>query len=112
MQSHVDQRVDLLDGVAGALRLGPADVGLAVDDLALQVGLVDHVELDDADGAHPGGGQVQQRGRAQPARADDQHAGVLEPLLPVDAEVGDDQMPAVARDLFARELGGWVDQRR
>ena len=84
----------------------------AVDDLALQVGLVDHVELDDADGADAGGGEVQQRRRAQPARADDQHLGVLQPLLPVHAQVGDDQVPAVARDLFARQLGRRLYQRR
>ena len=58
------------------------------------------------------GGQVQQRRRAEPAGADDQHAGVLEPLLPVDAEVGDDQVAAVARDLVARQLCGWFHQRR
>ena len=61
MQVHGDERVDLEHRIARRLRLGPADVGLAVDDLALQVGLVDHVELDDAEGADPGGGQVQQR---------------------------------------------------
>ena len=83
MQPHLDEWVDLADRVPRALRLGPADIRLAVDDLALQVGLVDHVELDDPDGAHPGGGQVQQRRRPQPAGADDQHAGVLQPLLPV-----------------------------
>ena len=83
-----------------------------MDDLALQVGFVDDVELDDADGAHAGCGQIQQCRRAQPACADDQYLGVLEPLLSVDAEVGDDQVPAVARDLFARQLGGWFDQRR
>ena len=37
-----------------------ADVGHAVDHLALQVGLVDHVEVDDAEGADAGGGQVEQ----------------------------------------------------
>ena len=79
--------------------LGLADVGLAVDDLALQVGLVDGVELDDAERADPGRGQVQQRRAAQPAGPDHQHPGVLQPLLPVHADVGDDQVPAVAADL-------------
>ena len=112
VQPDLDERVDLLDRVARTLRLRPADVGLAVDDLALKVGFVDDVELDDADGAHAGRGQIQQCRRAQPACADDQYAGVLESLLSVEAEVGNDQMTAVARDLFARQLGGWFDQRR
>jgi len=33
VQSHLDQRVDLQDRIPGALRLGPSDVGLAVNDL-------------------------------------------------------------------------------
>ena len=112
MQPHLDKRVDLADRVTRALRLGPADIGLAVDDLALQVGLVDHVELDDADGAHPCGGQVQQRRRAQPACADDQHLGVLQPFLPVHPQVRDDEVTAVARDLFTRQFGRRFYQRR
>ncbi len=82
-----------------------------MDDLTLQVGLVDDVEFDDADGADACRGEVEQRGRAKAACADHQHAGVLEPLLPVDAKVGNDQMTAVARHFFARECGGWFDQR-
>src|SRR5690606_29716901 len=70
VQADVDQRVDLLDGVPRALGLGPADVGDAVDDLALQVRLVDGVELDDAQGAHAGRGEVHQDGRTQAAGAD------------------------------------------
>ena len=81
MHDDVDERVDLLDRVAGRLGLGPADVGLAVDDLALQVGLVDRVELDDAERADAGRGEVEQGGRAEPAGADHEHLGVLEPLL-------------------------------
>ncbi len=65
--------------------LRPADVGLAVDDLALQIGAVDLVELDDADRADPGRGEIQQRrGGAESARADEQHLRVPEPFLPGD----------------------------
>ena len=112
VQPHLDQRVDLPDGVTRALGLGPADVGLPMDDLALQVRFVDDVELDDPDGPNAGRGEVQQRRRSQPACADDQHAGVLQPLLTVQAQVGDDQVAAVARDLFARQLGRRLYQRR
>jgi hypothetical protein len=69
-------------------RPSTGDVGLTVDDLALQVGLVDHVELDDADGPHPRGRQVQQGRRTQPTSADDQHSGVLEPFLPIQPRSG------------------------
>src|SRR6185312_15168545 len=108
VQHHVHQRVDLGDGVAGRLRLGPADIGLAVDDLALQVGLVDHVELDDAEGADPGGSQVHQGGRAETAGAHAQNLGVLQPLLAGHRHVRDDQVPAVPAYLIDGEgFGGF-----
>jgi hypothetical protein len=48
VQHDVHVGVDLADAVASRLSLRPADIGLAMDDLALQVGLVDHVEVDDS----------------------------------------------------------------
>jgi len=109
VQSHVDQRVDGQNRVARRLGLGPSDIGHAMDDLPLQVGLVDDVEVDDADGAHPGRGQVEQGGCAEPAGADHERPGVLEPLLTVDPEVGNDQMAAVAGHLIATQLGCGFD---
>src|SRR5262249_47165701 len=60
VQDHVDQRVDLGDAAARGLGLRPAHVGHPVDDLALQVRLLDPVEVDDAQRADTRGGQVQQ----------------------------------------------------
>ena len=111
VQDHLDERVHLEDRVLGALGLGAADVGLAVDDLALQVGLVDDVELDDADRADSGGREVQQCRRAETTGSDHQHPGVLQPFLTVQAEVGNDQVTAVAGDLVAGQFSGWLDQR-
>ena len=82
-----------------------------MDDLALQVGLVDLVELDDAERADAGRGQVEQRRAAEAAGADHEHLGVLQPLLPGHPDVGDDQVPAVAADLVDGQLGGGLDQR-
>ena len=110
VQDHLDERVDLGDRLPGRLGLRPADVGLPVDDLALQVRLVDLVELDDAERADAGGGEVEQRRAAQAARADDEHLGVLEPLLPGHADVGDDQVAAVAAYLVDGQLVGRLDQ--
>ena len=83
-----------------------------MDDLALQVGLVHGVELDDAERADAGGGQVEQRRAAEPTGPDHQHPRVLQSLLPDHADVGDDQVPAVATNLVAGELRGGFDQRR
>ncbi len=110
VHDHVDQRVGLGDRLACRLGLRLADVGLAVDHLALQVGLVDLVELRDAEGADPGGGQVEQGRAAETTGADDEHLGVLQSLLTGHPDVGDDQVPAVAAYLVGGQLGGRLDQ--
>ena len=74
-----------------------------MDDLALEVGLVDDVRVDDAERADSGGGEVERRGRAEPARADEQDACVEEALLALLADLRDQQVPAVARALLGRE---------
>jgi len=73
-----------------------------VDDLPLQVGLVDHVELDDPERADPGRREVQQGGAAEAAGANTEHAGRLHALLAGHADVGDDQVAAVAAHLGER----------
>ena len=81
-----------------------------MDDLALQVGLVDGVELDDAERADARRGEVHQRRRAEAAGADAEHLGVLQPLLPGHPDVRDDQVAAVAADLVDGQLSGRLDQ--
>src|SRR4029079_16455476 len=99
------------DRLPGRLRLRLTDVGLAVDDLPLQVGLVDLVELRDSERADPGRGQVQQGGAAETAGADHEHPGVLQPLLAGHPDVGDDQVPAVAAHLVDGQFGGGLHGR-
>jgi hypothetical protein len=111
VQDDVRVRVRLEDRLPGRLGLGLADVGLAVDDLALQVRLVDGVELDDAEGADAGRGQVEQRGAAETAGADHQHPGVLQPLLTGHPDLGNDQVPRIPADLVDGQLVGRFDQR-
>jgi hypothetical protein len=83
----------------------------AIDSLALQVGLVDLVELRDPERADAGRGQVEQGRAAEAAGADDEHLGVLQPLLAAHPDVGDDQVPAVAADLVDAQLGRGLDER-
>ena len=70
-----------------------------MDDLALQIGFVDCVELDDAKRAHTCCRQVQQRRATQATGPDDQNLCVLQPLLPVHPHVGNDEVTAVPADL-------------
>ena len=112
VQPDLDERVGLLDGVARGLGLGTAHVGLAVDDLALEVRRVDDVELHDPQGAHTGGGKVEQGRAAEAACPDHEHLRVLEPLLPRHPDIGDDQVAAVALHLILGQLGGRLHERR
>ena len=100
--------LDRLDGDGGVevgqpvrcpLQLRLSHLRGAVQYLALQVGLVDLVELHDADAADAGRGQVQRQRRAEPAGADQQRGAGLEPLLSRDAHVRDQDVAAVARQL-------------
>ena len=56
------------------VQLRPADVRRAVQHLTLQIAEIDHVEIDEADAADAGGGEVEAQRRAEPAGADEQNA--------------------------------------
>ena len=92
---------DVHVGVEGGQRLlGRVDLALAdpvhvVEDLALQVGGVDDVHVDDAERADPGGGQVEGGGGAEPAGAEQQHLGVEQLLLAGLADLGQEQVALV-----------------
>ena len=74
-----------------------------MDDLALEVRLVDDVRVDDPERADARGGEVERGGGAEPARADEEDARVEQALLPVLADLGDQQVAAVARALLGGE---------
>ena len=95
-------RADRVHGLGGRLGLGAPDVGDAVHHLALQVGRVDDVVVDHPDGAHPGGGEVEQGRRPEPPGTDDEHPGGPQPALPVAADVGQQQVAGVAGALLPR----------
>jgi len=71
-----------------------------VEDLALQVGIIDGIEIDDADFADAGGGEVHGDGRTEAAGADAQDAGGFDLLLAAQAHFGQDQVPRIPPDFF------------
>ena len=89
----------------GGVDLELADGGGGVDDLALQVAGVDDVEVDQAERADAGGGEVERERRAEAAGADAEDLGGLELLLAFHADLGQDEVARVAGDLFVGELG-------
>ena len=80
--------------------------------MPLQVAHVDDVEVDNAERADAGGGEIHRRGRSQTARPDAQHLRRLELALPVHADFRQDQVPAVAPHFVLCQLREWGWLRR
>ena len=78
--------------------------------LPLEVRLVHDVVVDDSQPPDPGRRQVQGRRRAEPARADQEHARREQPLLAGLADLRDQQVPAVAAALLVVEPGRSLDR--
>src|SRR5579885_221451 len=92
-------RVERLNGLASRLGLVLANTTGVVQNLALQVAVIHHVGVDDADGANTGGGQVIRGGRAEATGADEQHLRVEQLELTGLAYFGNEHMAAVAPGL-------------
>ena len=90
---HGHVGIERLDRPLGGEHLGLAERVRRVDDLALQVGVVDDVGVDDPERADAGRGEVERRGRAEPAGPDQEHARIQELLLPFVADLGDEEVP-------------------
>ena len=103
MQLELDVRVGVVNAIACRVELGASDVARPVQQLSLQVGDFDNVEVDEPDGADAGRGEVQRGRRAQPSGADDEDPARLELALAVDGHFGKEQVPSVAQQLVAVE---------
>ena len=107
-----DVRVQRLDRPLGRVGLRLAETVGRVDDLALKVRLVDRVVVDDPERADAGGCEVERGRRAEPARADQEDARLEKLELPLLADLGDQEMAAVAAALRSRRASpgprtGW-----
>src|SRR5207247_1662202 len=100
VQDDVDPRIDAFDGLLGGFSFVAPDVLGAVDDLALEVGAIDRVEIDQPETADARSGQVHGDGRTEPASADAQDAAGTDFLLARQADLGQDQMSRVTAYLF------------
>ena len=64
-----------MQGGLNGFSFQPSDVGCAVDDLALEIGILHDIEVHDAQPAYAGRGQIHGDRRAQAPRANAQHTG-------------------------------------
>jgi hypothetical protein len=81
MRFEADMGIQRAQAGDGGLNLGPADVGGGVQDLALEIGDLHDVGIDEAQQADAGGGEIEERGGTEAAAADDQDAAGAELFL-------------------------------
>ncbi len=107
--SSLEPRAHALDRHVRIERRQPPGRRLDLDDthiggleqhLALQIGHLDDIGIDQPQMADASGGEVQRRWGAQAARPDDEHLGGLQRLLPGAADLAQDQVAGVALDLI------------
>ena len=101
-----DVGVERSERRAGGVHLDGADRIGAVEDLALQVGEVDLVGIDEGEAPDAGGGEVKRRRAAQAARTDDQDLRRPQPLLPFDPDFREKDVAAVAEKLLVVQFFG------
>jgi len=89
---------------ARRLDLHGADRFRAVKDLPLQVGQVDLVGIRQRQLADSSGSEVERRRAAEAARADDQRARGAQLLLPLDPDLGEQDVPAVPEKLLVVQV--------
>ena len=100
-----DDGFDLDGGVEGGdlaaggfgLGQGGARVGLVEEDLALEVGGLDEVAVDECEVADAGAGEQRGGGGARGSDADDGDVGLSEELLATGADAGEENLAGVAR---------------
>ena len=68
-------------------------------DLALQVGQVHHIVINEGNAPDTSGCQIQRSGRPQSASADDERMGRQHPLLPFDADLVEQDVAGIAQEL-------------
>ena len=76
-----------------------------MDDLPLQVACVDHVEIDEAESADAGRGQIERERRAETAGSHAENARGFQLLLALHAHLGQDEVARVAGEIVGGELG-------
>src|SRR5690606_14709040 len=102
--ADLDRGVERLDVMRGDFSLALAGLGILKDGLAVEVGGIDHVIVDDGDLADAGAGKIRKRRCAEAASADDEDAGVFEALLHGGCEVRQRELAAVAGEIVGGEV--------
>ena len=99
VELHLYIGVQRLQAVPGGLQFRLSHGLCGVQDLPLEIGQVDNVEIDNAELTHTRRRQIQRERRTEAAGPNREHSRRLQFQLPFHAHFGHDQMTAVAQDL-------------
>jgi hypothetical protein len=98
--------IDRAGAARDRLRLRAAEGGDVVGDLALQVGEIDGVGVDDRQRADAGAGEVERRRRAEAAGADHERLRAEQALLALDADAVEEDVARIAQELRVAQAVG------
>ena len=93
---HIAAGVDFFEGLVRRDGFEAPQVRCAVQDLALQVGDIDDVGIDDSQCSNASRGEIKAGWAAQSARADEEYFGVEEFALSAFSHFGDEEVTGVA----------------
>ncbi len=96
--------VDGVEGRTCRFDFPRADRVGAIEDLPLQVGEIDLVGVSQRQPADTRCRKIEGRRAAEAAGADDQRGCRAQPFLPLDADLGEQDVPAVAEELLVVQL--------
>ena len=96
MRLYRDGGVLCPEACGGGFGLELPDLGIGVENLALEVGPIHTVAVDHADRAHSRRREVLEGGAAQPSRSDHGNGCGLEPCLPGTTDLGEEEVPGIA----------------
>ena len=99
----LDVGVQRVDRLLGGVDLRDTDAVVGVDDLALEVGEVDLVVVDDPEGPHAGRREVERRWRSEPAGSEQEDLRVKQLQLTLDADLGKEHVARVPLLLLGGE---------
>lgn len=105
MGDQLNLGIDCRQALDRRIDLAHADAVGVVNDLALQIGQVDRIEVRQMQLADTRRCQIQRYRRTQTTKTDNQHATVFQAQLTVDVDVVQQNLPAVAQQFLIIQHG-------
>ena len=104
VQFDLDLRVDVAEPVLRGFQFAAADVLCSVKNLALQVGKIHLIEIDNPDCSDAGCCEIKRGRRPESAGANAQNASCLQPALPLGRNFRHDKMTRVALQFRSTQM--------